>query len=59
MERIKILGLETLENRRIRGDLIQWYKIKNGIDQVSWLYEPRLGHPRGGEREKKVHTSNR
>ena len=26
----------TLEKRRKRGDLIQFFKIINGIDQVEW-----------------------
>jgi len=28
------LGLTTLEVRRKRGDLIQLYKIKNGVEEV-------------------------
>ena len=33
-ERLRVLGLTTLEERRKRGDLIQIYKIINGIDEV-------------------------
>ena len=33
-ERLKILGLTTLEERRVRGDLIQQFKIVNGIEKV-------------------------
>ena len=33
--RVKTLRLTTLENRRKRGDLIQFYKIINKIDHVN------------------------
>jgi hypothetical protein len=33
------LGITTLERRRIRGDLIQTYKLLNGIDKVTWTSE--------------------
>ena len=33
-DRLKILGLPTLEYRRLRADVIQVYKILNQIDQV-------------------------
>ena len=35
-ERIKILKLTTLETRRKRGDLIEFYKILNELDRVEW-----------------------
>ena len=37
---MKELGLESLESRRVRYDLIQAYKIINGVDNVdlnSWF----------------------
>ena len=34
--RIKALRLTTLETRRKRGDLIQFYKILNKMDHVKW-----------------------
>ncbi len=33
-EKLKILKLSTLEVRRTRGDLIQVYKILNGLDNL-------------------------
>ena len=33
-ERLEILGLTTLDNRRKRGDMIQIYKIMNGMESV-------------------------
>lgn len=33
-ERLRITGLTTLETRRLRADLVEVYKILNGIDKV-------------------------
>ena len=44
--RLSKLRLTTLETRRKRGNLIEFYKIINGSDQVKWknmpkkIYEP-------------------
>ena len=34
-ERLKVLNLTTLEERRVRGDLIQAYRIITGKDNVN------------------------
>ena len=53
-ERLKLLGLTSLKERRVRGDLIQWFKIVNGFDHVSWMSEPRIGHARLGTRRQYI-----
>ena len=35
-ERLKIWGIASLEERRTRGDLIQTYKIVNGLKSIDW-----------------------
>ena len=35
-DRLKKLGLTTLEERRIRGDMIQYFKCINGFNIVNW-----------------------
>ena len=39
-DRLDEMRLTTLETRRKRGDLIQFFKIINGIDQVEWKNKP-------------------
>jgi hypothetical protein len=40
-KRLEILGLTTLETRRERGDLIQFYSILTNRHKVIWIKEPR------------------
>ena len=39
-DRLKILRLTTLETRRKGGDLIQFYKVLNGLDHINWKSNP-------------------
>ena len=39
-ERLKKLRLTTLETRRKRDDLIQFYKVLNGLDHIEWKRRP-------------------
>ena len=34
--RVKILGLTTLETLRLRGDIIEAFKIMKGFEDISW-----------------------
>jgi hypothetical protein len=39
-DRLDRLELTSLEDRRIRGDLITQYKVMNGLEIVNWTYPP-------------------
>ncbi|CAF0861169.1 unnamed protein product [Brachionus calyciflorus] len=39
VERLRILGLITLSDRRIRGDMIQLYKIEKKINTINWYHQ--------------------
>ena len=57
-ERLRIMNLTTLETRRVRGDLIQVYKILNQIDNVDehlYFERHRVG---AGERGSVVTRGN-
>ena len=36
--RLKTLDIETLEERRKRGDLIQYFKVYRGFNKISWYH---------------------
>jgi ribonucleases P/MRP protein subunit RPP40 len=55
-ERLSLLNLTTLENRRQRGDMIQLYKIFNGLEKVDLVAKPTFknnlrGHDMSYSRE--------
>ena len=41
-ERLRLLDLTTLADRRIRGDAIQHFKIKNDFNKVEWYHPNAL-----------------
>ena len=49
-ERCDMMGIQKLRDRRVRGDLIQWYKLTRGIETVLWFKEPCYVKGRGGKR---------
>ncbi|XP_065639307.1 uncharacterized protein LOC136072169 [Hydra vulgaris] len=36
-KRLQLMKLTTLEERRLRGDLIFQYKIQNGYEKINWI----------------------
>ena len=41
-EKLRRLNLTSLEDRRIRGDIIELYKIVKGNEGIEWIKAPRL-----------------
>jgi hypothetical protein len=39
-ERLRKLNMISLEERRTRGDLIQFFKFYSGFNSISWIKEP-------------------
>ena len=40
-KRLEEWELTKLSDRRLRGDLIQMYKILKNLDEISWVRDPR------------------
>ena len=49
-ERLNRMNLMSLELRRVRGDLIQMYKVTKCTDLITWHSTPVWSEPRGGRR---------
>ena len=49
-ERLAKLNLTTLEERRVRGDLITFFKINNKLDIINWHNPPKTSAPRANKR---------
>jgi hypothetical protein len=41
-KRLEKIGLTTLQDRRIRGDNIQFYKLKNDFNSINWYHPNAL-----------------
>ena len=40
----------SFEEKRIRGNLVEKYKIEKGLDEIEWLTNPTILPPRDGHR---------
>ncbi len=50
--RLQRLGLTTLEERRKRGDCIQWFKLQRRLEEINWTTRPATVGPMHGHRER-------
>ena len=48
--RREAMGLTSLETRRLRGDLIQFFKIVNELDKINWYSTLIWSEPRANKR---------
>ncbi|XP_065658040.1 uncharacterized protein LOC136082557 [Hydra vulgaris] len=58
-DRCILFQIQKLEDRRIRGDLIQKFKIEKGLTIINWHNEPIIRPARYGQREQFVREFNR
>ena len=49
-QRCESLGIPNLTDRRIRGDLIQFFKFENKFDEIIWHNSPLVTSSRSGRR---------
>lgn len=49
-QRCSRIGIPKLTERRVRGDLIQIFKIYNKIDEINWHHTPLVADSRVGRR---------
>ena len=52
-DRLGIFNLTSLEIRRERGDLIEFYKITKGFEEINWQEKPRIRPPDIGPKLRK------
>ncbi|XP_065650817.1 uncharacterized protein LOC136078936 [Hydra vulgaris] len=58
-DRCILFQIQKLEDRRIRGDLIQKFKIEKGLTIIIWHNKPIIRPARCGQREQFVREFNR
>ena len=48
--RCKLMDIEQLSNRRVRGDLIEMFKLNKGIESVKWVSKIQKSTARSNRR---------